>query len=390
MTSVGDLQASGELHTAGRHGPKPGIQIPGTSAPLAQPSNRKSDHMSHLDDFPKRHSSHEIDAQSAHAFRAAICEYNEFTIQFDKNDYGTDFIIEAVDAGEMTNVRVHVQLKGTRSEARADGSVAVTVAKTNVNYLATPRGSIYVCYHIPTERLLVRRVDDVVREYEHRGNDWHAQKTVTVRFKETFDLSFQQSLKKYVVTSAKGERDRRLNLAVQPPETLSILKEEGIIDLPVPADPEQAIRVLDELYKCGRDQTISRSFDKFHAVLSSSDEAFLLVYMAEINLGINGMNHDETRIRKGIDALRNAVRSGQPSPGSLLFCVGNGWFALKRYKKAIDAYNSALCSLDTSTDTAAQCCKNLGTAFEKLNDPSAARSFYERALDPHNSRLKFA
>ena len=348
--------------------------------------------MSYLDDLPKRDSSHRTESQSKVAFRAAISECDEFDIQSDECDYGTDFVIEAMDAGQMTNVRVHVQLKGTACEARTDGSVAVSVRRMNVNYLSMQPGSIFICYHIPTERLLVRRVDDVVREYEHRGDDWHDQQTVTVKFKEPFDHNFQQSLKAYVVASAKGERDRRLNLAVHPPETLSMLREEGAIDLPVPADPKQAKRVLGELYERGQDRAISRSFDKFRSVLSCSDESFLLVYMAEINLGINGARCDRNRIRKGIDALRNAIHGGQLSPGSLLYCVGNGWLALERYKDARDAYNAALSRLDDLPAVAARCCKNLGTVLEKLNHPDVARSLYERALelDPNLSEAHFA
>ena len=348
--------------------------------------------MSHLDDLPKRGSTHRIEGRSKTAFRGAISASDEFVIQSDECDYGTDFVIEAIDAGEMTNVRVHVQLKGTNCEARADGSVGVPVARTNVNYLLMQLGSIFVCYHAPTKRLLVRRVDDVVREYEHRGRDWHNQQSVTVRFMESFDNGFQHSLKEYVVASAVGERDRRLNLAVNPPETLSMVREEGEIDLPVPADPKQAKKVLIELYEAGQDRTISRSFDKFCAVLGSSDDAFLLAYMAEINLGINGAECDETRIRRGIDALGNATHDGQRARGSILYSVGNGWLALEQYKKARDAYESALILLGESTDIAAPCCKNLGTALAKLNDPDGARSLYERALelDPNLAEAHFA
>ena len=138
--------------------------------------------MSHLDDLPKHHSSHQIEDQSKSAFRAAMSECQEFIIQSDECDYGTDFVIEAIGAGKMTNVRVHVQVKGTSCEAREDGSVGVSVDRSNVNYLLMQSSSIFVCYHVPTERLLVRRVDELVREYEHSGNDWHHQQTVTVRF----------------------------------------------------------------------------------------------------------------------------------------------------------------------------------------------------------------
>lgn len=348
--------------------------------------------MSHLDDLPKRDSTHRLEDRSKAAFRAAISAAEKFVIQSDASDYGTDFMIEAIDAGEMTNVRVHVQLKGTNCETSADGSLSVSVNRTNFNYLLMQPASIFVCYHRPTERLLVRRVDDVAREYEHRARDWHEQQTVTVRFEETFDEDFQESLKEFVVASAMGERDRRLNLAMRPPDTLSMVREEGAVDLPVPVDPKQASLVLAELYETRQDGTISRSFDKFRAVLDSSDATFLLAYMAEINLGINGMKFDETRIREGIDALRDAIDGGRVSPGSTLYCVGNGWLALREYRKAKAAYESALRFLDESPDVAAQCCKNLGTTMEELKDSGAARELYERALelDPNLAEAHFA
>ena len=337
--------------------------------------------MSHLDDLPRRHSSHHIEDRSKTVFRVVISECHDFIIQSDDRDYGTDFVIEAIDAGQPTNVRVHVQIKGTNCNAREDGSISVSVARSNVNYLLMQPGSVFVCYHVPTERLLVRRADDIAREYEHRGKDWHGQQTVTVRFEEAFDRDFQRSLKHYVVASAKGERDRRLNLAIHPPNTLSIVREEGAIDLPVSADPTQARRVLVELYESGQDKAISLSFDKFRAVLGSSDQVFLRAYMAEINLGINGPEFDVPRIREGIDALLSAIDDGQQFPGAILYAIGNGWLALKEYKKARDAYNSALCLLDEFPGVAAQCCKNLGTTLARLQHHDAARTLYERALD---------
>ena len=141
--------------------------------------------------------------------------------------------------------------------------------------------------------------------------------------------------------------------------------------------------MLVELYRRGRDRTISQSFEKFRAVLGPSDGMFLMAFMAEINLGVNGRECDESRIRAGIDALHSAIHDGGFLPGSLLYGVGNGWLALGQYEKARDAYNSALDLLDEAgaTDAAARCCKNLGTVMEKLNHPDAAHSLYTRALE---------
>ena len=333
--------------------------------------------------------------QSEAAFQSAISECGEFVVQSgDKHDYGTDFHIEASDAGAMTNVRVHVQLKGTGRDSNTDGSVSLSIDRANLNYLVMPPGSIFVCYHASSKQLLVRRVDDVVREYEHSGNSWIDQTTITVRFRDDFDHDFQRTQKEYVVACAKGARDHRLYFATHPPENICSLPEEGAIDLPIPADRQRAEKMLTALYDRGQDRTISRSFGKFRATLGPSNRKFMFAYMAEVNLGVNGREHSRSRILDGIDVISSAVNDGEYSPGFLLYSVGNGWLALDEYEKASDAYCSALELLDQtdSSNVAAECCKNLGMAMEKLNKPDKALAFYTRALkfDPNLAEAHFA
>ena len=340
--------------------------------------------MSHLDDLPKRDENRRIQEQSETAFQTGISECREFVIQSeDRFDYGTDYLIEASDAGAMTNVRVHVQLKGTSRNPNSDSSISLSIDRVNLNYLTMPPSSIFVCYHTPSRRLLVRRVDDVVREYEHRGSNWINQTTVTVRFRENFDRVFQRTLKEYVVACARCARDHRLYFVTRPPENISSFLEEEAIDLPVPADQKQAEEILVKLYAEAHDRTISRSFDKFRTALGPSNDKFILAYMAEINLGINGRECDKSRISDGIEVIGRAVNGGELLPGFLPYNVGNGWLALGEYEKARDAYNSALLMLDRIdvSNVAAQCCKNLGTTMEKLNNPDAARALYTRALE---------
>ena len=341
--------------------------------------------MSHLDDLPKHDRNSQIQEQSETAFQAAVSECGEFVVQSkDEKDYGTDYVIEARDAGVRTNVRVHVQLKGTGREKKADGSISVSIDRTNLNYLLMQPYSIFVCFHTPSKQLSVRFADDVLREYEHSGKCWDNQKTVTVKFKDEFDEDFQRTLKEYVVASAKGARDQRLYFATQPPVNISCFPEEGAIDLHVPANRKQAEEILTELYDRGHERTISQSFDRFRAILGPSNDKFMLAYMAEINLGVNGRKCNKSRIAEGIKVICGAVNGGIHSPGSLLYCVGNGWFAIDEYEKARDAYNSALSRLDQidfDSQVAAQCYKNLGAALEKLNKPDTARVFYTRALE---------
>ena len=281
-------------------------QAPGANAKAQFTYNAKS--MSHLDDLPKRDSNSQIQEQSETAFQTAISECGEFVVQSeDKKDYGTDYVIEARDAGVRTNVRVHVQLKGTGRKKNADGSISVSIDRTNLNYLLMQPYSIFVCFHTPSKQLSVRTADDVLREYEHSGKRWGNQTTVSVRFKDDFDDDCQRTLKEFVVACAKGARDHRLHFATQPPVNISSSPEEGEIDLPVPADQKQAEEMLAELYDRGHDRTISRSFDKFRAILGPSNDKFMLAYTAEINLGVNGRECNTSRIADGIEVILGAV-----------------------------------------------------------------------------------
>ena len=92
--------------------------------------------MKDLDDIPKRDDNHEIQETSETAFRTSISECGCFFIQReDRRVYGTDFQLEVIDAASMTNIRVHVQLKGTKCSELEDGSVNRSVTRTNLNYL---------------------------------------------------------------------------------------------------------------------------------------------------------------------------------------------------------------------------------------------------------------
>ncbi len=111
-----------------------------------------------FDDLPKRDPTHDTAQAAESAFQSAIDNVRYFVVQQkDRNDYGTDVQIEARDDGEMTNVRVHVQLKGTEAALNADGSVSVRdISRTNLNYLIAQPESVYACFHVPSGRLLAR------------------------------------------------------------------------------------------------------------------------------------------------------------------------------------------------------------------------------------------
>ena len=357
---------------------------------------RISERVPHYDDLPIRDQNSRIQDQSEAAFQAAVSDCEEFVVQSeDRRDYGTDYQIEATDAGRMTNVRVHVQLKGTGCRPNTDGSISLSINRRNLNYLAMQTGSIFVCYHVDSDRLLVRRVDDVVCEYENKNNrTWACQSTVTVRFSDTLDRDVQHRLKNYVIASAKSARDRRLQFATQPPEVIPDLIDHGEADLPIPPGRKQAEDVLVKLFESNRDNAISRSFNKFVAILGPSNNKLVFAYMAEINLGINGHDCCRSRIAEGIRVIQNSATDGGLSRGVIHYNVGNGWYALNDYGKARQSYDSAMDCLvrEGATAIAARCCKNLGATMEKLKEPELAHEWYTRSLgfDPHLPEAHFA
>lgn len=340
--------------------------------------------MNYFDDLPQRETAHDTAEAAETAFRAAIDAHKLFVVQReDRNDYGTDVQIEARDGKAMTNIRAHVQLKGTGSVMTSGCSVSVSVARTNLNYLLAQAHSMYVCYHLLSERLFVCYADDVYREYEHQGGDWVHQDRVTVKLTQPFNEEFQRRLNARLLASCKSSRDRRLQWIATPPEQIAQLVQCTTVIIDVPADPAKARKILTELYGTGNDAAISSSFEQFAAVLNFLPGAMDVAYMAEINLGINGLSFDRDRVKQAVRVLHAAMVRGDAHQGSLLYCLGNAWLALQEYEKARDAYQAALMQFGTPelSNIAARCNKNLGSVMERLSEMDAARALYERALE---------
>ncbi|MFJ6322021.1 MULTISPECIES: DUF4365 domain-containing protein [unclassified Rhizobium] len=150
-----------------------------------------ADNLDHLDDLPKRDPNHVTEEKAETAFQGRLMKSGRFILQrADRKDYGTDCEIEVVEQAQATNVRVHVQLKGTERALNADGSLSIEVSRSNLNYLLMHPHSFYVAYHIPTASLRICLAETVLRQYEHKGKNWTQQQSLTVNF--TDDLTVER------------------------------------------------------------------------------------------------------------------------------------------------------------------------------------------------------
>ncbi|MGN6482715.1 tetratricopeptide repeat protein [Luteibacter sp.] len=338
--------------------------------------------MTPRDRLPKRHPSHILCAAAELAFAQALEGSDFFSQSGGRDDYGTDYQIEVAPDGNTTNVRVHVQLKGTDQDANKDGSVSIVVAQANLNYLLHQPYAIYVCYHRPTKRLLMRSAYSVVRQYERAGGEWTDQETLTVKFKDEITPERLKALAALSLADGVAMREWRYGYMSSGPSAMPALLRRRA-DIHVPPDPADASELLTTMFTEGMDQAISVAADRFEAVLGADSQAMMHVHLAEINLVTTGGRPDRERVRRAIAFLSQAHERAHQDLGNLRYCLANGHLALGEHDIAKHWYLSALDVLDSTDDREllGRCLKNLGTSEGHLGDEAAAASRYRQALD---------
>lgn len=342
-----------------------------------------ADDMECFDDLPERASNHVTEEKAETAFQKCLTESGLFILQrADRKDYGTDCEIEVVEDGRATNIRIHVQLKGTERALNADGSLSVEISRTNLNYLLMHPHSFYAAYHVPTATLRICLAETVLRRYEHAGKNWTQQQSLTVNFTEDLTTERLGRLAELSSSATRAARNRRVEQSRAAPGDLIGLLRRAVPEVHVPDDPDSARQLLEHLYDQDADEEISAAFDRFMAVLGSEDDAMGCAYMSEINLGMSERSRFPDRIEAAVIHFKRQLSSGRYEQGSLHYTIGNAYSALGREDCATEAYKAALLepAFANSSSLASQGHKNLGTSFERLGDEVRAVNHYREAL----------
>lgn len=355
-----------------------------------QPQPRKENRVStgSFNDMPGRGRNRAIEAKAEAAFRSLMADSPDFIVQrADENDFGSDCQIEVLDEGLATNVRLHIQLKGTERSLNADGSLSISIERTNLNYLIARGHSLFVAYHVPTGSLRLTTVEAVLRRYEHKNGNWKDQQTLTVTFADELTLDRLARLARLALSSSRSARDKRIAQAQMIPSAFPDVVRDAMPAINVPDDLDRALQILEALYERGADLIISAAFDQFAAVFGSNSAEMGCCYMSEINLGMAGRGRRD-RIRTGKVHFKAKLRTKLYRPGSLHYTIGNAYSALGDEKSAKDCYQAAARDAVYMADAgmAAMCLKNLGASFEKLGNEERAAELYRGALEM-NSQL---
>lgn len=344
--------------------------------------------MGSLDDLPGRGRNHEIEEMAEAVFQALVASSKNVILQRpDHKDYGTDCQLEVLDNGRPTNVRLHVQLKGSERDLNADGSLSISVQRTNFNYLIAQGHSFFVAYHLPSKSLRFTTVEAVLRHYEHERSNWMEQQTLSVSFVETLSLDRLEAIARLARSSARTSRDSRIAQATASAPDLPTLIRDADPIVHVPGDPALAAERLASLYDRGADAAISGAFGQFAAILGAESDAMGYCYMAEINLGMARQSRASERIEAAIAHFEERLGEGRYQTGSLHYTIGNAHSALGDEEAAKASYQSAAADMQFMADPgmAAQCLKNLGASIERLGNEDMAAELYRGALEmnPH-------
>ena len=345
--------------------------------------------MNYLDDLPKRDQNHVHDTMAKTAFEAFIASSGVVLKQSsDDNDYGTDYQLEIMHDGMATNVRLQVQLKGTAAGFNTDGSVSISVKRSNLNYLLMSPGSLYVCLHIPTNTLKVTSAQSVLTRYQNMGPSWQSQKSVTVNFAE--DLTIQHLIKitSLARLSALDARNRRVAHRKMNENDMVDHVRELLTVYEVADDTASAVHQLINLYNSNQTEVISAAYERFKTVLGEEHPAMMFCYMAEIDLASANKIFDRQRVELGILKLKAYSLADGADRAGLHYSIGNGFAALNDFNEALEEYKIA-CELNkqnSDNELMAMIFKNMGGTYAALENENQAVECYLQALK-HNPYL---
>lgn len=199
-------------------------------------------------------------------------------------------------------------------------------------------------------------------------------------------ISDVEGLKCQVKNSLRQELVRRFRIFPEPPSAGDLRH----LDKQVPQPPTRitleatvaaAVLQIEALYDSEDYVAIHHLAEECHARFEMTPEIINLVYMAQVNLAMEGID-------VGRETLLNAIKFWETGEAKkrwqrecLLYNQGNAFGALGLQDEAITHYKKAL-EADTSI---AQCWVNLGNALSANGSPLDAMDCYEKALVIHPS-----
>lgn len=148
-------------------------------------------------------------------------------------------------------------------------------------------------------------------------------------------------------------------------------------DAKLPNTLDETLRLLAQMDAGGDDVGIRRVADECERRFPQDSQVMNIVFAAEVNLGINGVEVDRDRVARAIEFWKTVVRDLPGYAGAIRYNIGNALSVLKHLDDAVEQYEAAL---DEQPEFA-ECCKNLGAVHLERGEFAKARQCFVRALD---------
>jgi tetratricopeptide (TPR) repeat protein len=144
----------------------------------------------------------------------------------------------------------------------------------------------------------------------------------------------------------------------------------------LPFDPKEAFGKLSELYKSNDDMAIHQVAADCETRFSQNPEIMNIIYMAEVNYGMDGGYADKDRLQRALEFWDDFEAQRRWVRFSLDYNQGNALGVLGRHQEAIEKFRQALKEMPEH----AQSWKNLGNAYLDIGNKTAALQCFEEAL----------
>jgi hypothetical protein len=126
-----------------------------------------------------------------------------------QSDKGVDCSLEALLDNGATNLRSHVQLKGTTDDVlNADGTFSKTVKTSNLNYLLNGPSPIYVIWLSKLNEMRYVWAREEVSRLNQKNPAWFEQETVTFRFSTMLDATGWDDIHQRIIQEGRLHREQ--------------------------------------------------------------------------------------------------------------------------------------------------------------------------------------
>ncbi len=160
--------------------------------------------------------------------------------------------------------------------------------------------------------------------------------------------------------------------------------QQPVLGPPPPAGPLPSMpgtldgfrRLLMELDSRGDDVSIRVLAEESEREYLDDPQVIGIVFAAEVNLGINGVEVDPRRVTDAIRFWERLLDEAPERSADLKYDIGNALAVLQRFGEAIEQYQAAL----DEQPAFAECWKNLAAVHCAQDNLDAARHCLERAI----------